>query len=118
MLLFLEYYFTVMYKPCKTHVVVNALSRLLNITKPICVFDQTIDVRLFYIELEWLNDVNCFFENKADWRNILCTTKAKISQESKTFHIEEWWIVQNGSRQQTTKMFDNYISTNSDERTT
>jgi hypothetical protein len=62
--LFLEYYFTVMYKPCKTHVVVNALSRLLNITKPICVFDQTIDVRLFYIELEWLNDVNCFLKTR------------------------------------------------------
>ncbi len=26
-------------KPCKTHVIVNALSRLLNITKPIGVFD-------------------------------------------------------------------------------
>jgi hypothetical protein len=29
LLLFLEYDFTVVYKPCKTHVVTNALSRLL-----------------------------------------------------------------------------------------
>ncbi len=39
LLLFLEYDFTIVYKPRKTHVVVNALSRLLNITKPIGVLD-------------------------------------------------------------------------------
>jgi hypothetical protein len=35
LLLFLEYDFTIMYKPSKTHVVVDVLSRLLDITKPI-----------------------------------------------------------------------------------
>ncbi len=44
LLLFLEYDFVVVYKPSGTHVNVDALSRLLDITKPIGVLDQTIDV--------------------------------------------------------------------------
>jgi hypothetical protein len=52
MLLFLEYDFMVMYKLGKIHVVVDALSRLPNITKPTCVHDQPIDVNLFYTDLE------------------------------------------------------------------
>jgi hypothetical protein len=35
LLLFLEYDFTVMHKPSRTHVVGDALSRLLNIIEPI-----------------------------------------------------------------------------------
>jgi hypothetical protein len=48
LLLFLEYYFTIVYKLGRTHVVVNALSRLLNITKPIGVLNQTTNANLFY----------------------------------------------------------------------
>jgi len=57
LLLFLEYDFTIMYKPSRIHVVVDALSRLLNITKPTCVPNQTIDVSLFYTKPKWLNDI-------------------------------------------------------------
>ncbi len=39
LLLFLEYDFTIMYKPSKTHVVKDALSRLPNIIKPTYVHD-------------------------------------------------------------------------------
>jgi hypothetical protein len=49
-----------MYKPGRPHVVIDALSRLPHVTQPISVPNQTIDVSLFYIELEWLNDVKCF----------------------------------------------------------
>ncbi len=35
---------------------------------------------------------------------------------SKAFHIEEWWIVQNGPRQLSVMMFDNYKRINDDER--
>jgi hypothetical protein len=52
LLLFLEYDFTIMYKLGKIHVVENALSRLLNIIEPICVFNQTTYASLFYIELK------------------------------------------------------------------
>jgi hypothetical protein len=46
-----------MYKLGKIHVVANALSRLLDSTKPTGMSDQTIDASLFYTRLEWLNDV-------------------------------------------------------------
>ncbi len=46
-----------MYKLSKTHVVVGALSRLLDSTKPTGVLDQTINASLFYTRFECLNDV-------------------------------------------------------------
>jgi hypothetical protein len=62
LLLFLEYDFTVVYKPCRIHVIANVLSRLPNITKPIGVFDQTTNASLFYIEPEWLKDMKEFLK--------------------------------------------------------
>jgi hypothetical protein len=53
----LRIYFTILYKPNIIHVVTNALSRLLDITKPICVPNQTTYASLFYTKPEWLNDV-------------------------------------------------------------
>jgi hypothetical protein len=50
------------YKLDRTDVVVDALSRLLDITKPIGVPNQTTDVSLFYTKLEWLNDVKEFLK--------------------------------------------------------
>jgi len=58
--LFLEYDFIVVYKLGITHVVADALSKLLNIIQFIGVPNQTIDVSLFYTKLEWLNDVKDF----------------------------------------------------------
>jgi hypothetical protein len=52
LLLFFKYDFTVMYKLDKTHVVVDALSGLLDSIKPIDVPNQTIDVSLFYTWLK------------------------------------------------------------------
>jgi hypothetical protein len=57
LLLFLDSDFTIVYKPNKIHGIVDALLILPHITKPTCVLDQTIDASLFYIELDWLNDV-------------------------------------------------------------
>jgi hypothetical protein len=47
----------VVYKLGRTHVVVDALSRLLDSTKPIGVLDQTINASLFYTWPVSLNDV-------------------------------------------------------------
>jgi hypothetical protein len=44
------------------HVIVDALSRLLNITKPIGVLDQTTYACPFYIEPKWMNDVKEFLK--------------------------------------------------------
>jgi hypothetical protein len=41
LLLFLEYNFTIVYKLGGTHVVIDSLSRLLNIIKPTIALDQT-----------------------------------------------------------------------------
>jgi len=57
LLLFLEYDFTIVYKLNRTHVVTDALLRLLNSTKPTSVPNQTKDANLFYTRPEWLNDV-------------------------------------------------------------
>jgi hypothetical protein len=47
------------YKLGKNHVVANAMSILLDITKPTSVLDQTTDAS-FYTKLEWLKDVKEF----------------------------------------------------------
>jgi hypothetical protein len=60
--LFLKYDFTIVYKLGRTHVVANALSKLLNIIELIGVPNQTIDASVFYIKPEWLNDVKEFLK--------------------------------------------------------
>jgi hypothetical protein len=53
-LLFLEYVFTIVYKPGKTHIIANALSRLLDNSKPLGVLDQSVDVLLFFVKPIWM----------------------------------------------------------------
>jgi hypothetical protein len=48
LLLFFEYDFTIVYKPSRTHVVVDALSRLSDITDSIGVPNQITNACLFY----------------------------------------------------------------------
>ncbi len=62
LLLFFNYDFIMVYKPSKTHVVADALSRLLDSTKPIVVPNQTSYASLFYIGPDWLNDVKEFLK--------------------------------------------------------
>jgi hypothetical protein len=52
LLLFLKYDFIVEYKPNRTHVVTNALSKLPNIIEPTGVHDQTTYANLFYTKPE------------------------------------------------------------------
>jgi len=53
-LLFLEYVFTIVYKLGKTHIIANALSRLLDSSKPLGVLDQSVDVSLLFVEPIWM----------------------------------------------------------------
>jgi hypothetical protein len=62
LLLVLEYDFTIVYKPSKSDVVVDALSTLLDSIKPIGVIDQTTNASLFYTGSKWLNDVKEFLK--------------------------------------------------------
>jgi hypothetical protein len=59
---FLEYDFTIVYKLGGTHVLVDSLSKLLDIIEPTNhVLDQTTNIAtLFYAKLEWLKDVKEF----------------------------------------------------------
>jgi hypothetical protein len=57
-----EYDFIVVYKLGITHVVANALSRLLDSIEPIGVPDHTTYASSFYRGLEWLNDVKEFLQ--------------------------------------------------------
>jgi hypothetical protein len=62
LLLFLIYDFTIGYKLNRTHVVVDALSRLPDITEPTCVTNQTTNENLLYTRPKWLNDVKEFLK--------------------------------------------------------
>jgi hypothetical protein len=54
LLLFLEYDFKIVYEPNRSHLMVDALNRLPNYTKPVGIFDQTCDVCLFTLQPKWL----------------------------------------------------------------
>jgi len=54
LLLFLEYEFTIIYKPGRTHVVVDVLSRLPNSLKLLGLPNQTVDASLFFVEPIWM----------------------------------------------------------------
>jgi hypothetical protein len=54
LLLFMECDFKIVYKPGRSHLMANALSRLPNHTELVEVPNQTYDTHLFTLQLEWL----------------------------------------------------------------
>jgi hypothetical protein len=62
LLLFLEYEFIVVYKPSKTHVVIDVLSRLPDSSEPLGVPNQTMDMSLFYVKPVWMQEVKTYIE--------------------------------------------------------
>jgi hypothetical protein len=62
LLLFLKYEFTIVYKPSKTHVIVDVLSRLPDNSEPLGVPDQIMDASLFSIEPIWMQEVKTYVE--------------------------------------------------------
>jgi hypothetical protein len=56
-LLFLEYDFKIVYKPSRSHLMVDALSKLPNHCKHVGVPHQPYDVRLFTLQPKWLQSV-------------------------------------------------------------
>jgi hypothetical protein len=57
LLLFLEYDFKIIYKPSRSHLMVDALNRLPNQTKPIGLLNQTCDAHMFILQSKWLHNV-------------------------------------------------------------
>ncbi len=62
MLLFLKYEFTIVYKLGRTHVVVDALSKLLDNLKPLGVPNQIVDASLFFIEPIWMQEIKTYLK--------------------------------------------------------
>jgi hypothetical protein len=54
LLLFLEYNFSLVYKPRCFHLVVDVVLWLLDVIENLGVFNKTIDASLFILQLEWL----------------------------------------------------------------
>jgi hypothetical protein len=52
-----------------------------------------------------------------NWGHVIDAIKAEIGEENTTFYTKEWWIVQNGLKQQIAMMFDNNINIDGDEKT-
>ncbi len=62
LLLFLEYAFTILQKPSKTHVVVFVLYILLNSSKQLGAPNQTVDASLFSVEPIQMQEVKNYLE--------------------------------------------------------
>jgi len=88
LLLFLKYDFTIVYKPRKTHVVVNALLILLNIIKPIGVLDQTTNASLFYRKFKWLKDVTIFLRIRHIEGTLSIQQKQRLAKRANPFTLK------------------------------
>jgi hypothetical protein len=62
LLLFLEYEFIIVYKPGRTHVVVDVLSRLPNNSKPLGVPYHVMDASLFFVKPIWMKEVKTYLK--------------------------------------------------------
>jgi len=80
--------FTVVYKPKKTRVVIDALSRLLNSTKPTYVPNQIIDASLFLHKDGVLNDLK-EFKQIGQTKDILWVKqKQRLVKRAKLFKVK------------------------------
>jgi hypothetical protein len=76
------------YKPCRTHVVVDALSRLSNIIKDTSAPDQTTDASLFYIKPKWLNDVRQFLKTRQIEGTLSMLQKQRLVKRAEPFTLK------------------------------
>jgi hypothetical protein len=88
LLLFLKYDFTIVYKPSKSHVDVNALLSLLDITKPISVPNQTTNASLFYKKLKWLKDVKKFVRIRHIEGTLSIQQKQRLAKRADPFTLK------------------------------
>jgi len=89
LLLFLKYDFTIVYKPRKTHVVVNELLILLNIIEPIGVLDQTTNASLFYRKFKWLKDLTFFLRIRHIEGTLSIQQKQRLAKRANPFTLKK-----------------------------
>ncbi len=87
--LFLEYEFTIVYKPSRTHVVDDVLSKLPNNSEPLDVPNQTMDASLFSIEPIWMQEVKTYLEIGQMPKTLNLVQKQKLVRKAKPFTLKE-----------------------------
>jgi hypothetical protein len=65
MLLFLEYNFLVVYRPRRSHLVVDVFLQLFDVIENSRVFEKTIDASLFILQLEWMQEVYTYISTNS-----------------------------------------------------
>ena len=89
LLLFLEYDFTVVYKPGRSHVMADALSRLPNGEAATGVQDQTSDASLFSVTGVWYEDVEKFLRTGIAPSNLSKDQKRRLFLKSIPYSLIE-----------------------------
>jgi hypothetical protein len=88
-LLFQEDDFKIVYKLGRSHLMVDALSRLPNHIKLVGVPNQTCDVHMFTLQLEWLHNVYEHILNRTMPQRITTSQKQYLAQRTKPFVLQE-----------------------------
>jgi hypothetical protein len=89
LLLFLKYEFTIVYKPNKTHVIVDVLSKLLDNSEPLGVVNQIVDASLFSIEPTWMQEVKTYVETCQMPKILNLVQKQKLAIKVKPFILKK-----------------------------
>jgi hypothetical protein len=89
LLLFLEYDFKIVYKPSRSHLMVDALSRLPNQIEHVGVPDQTCDAHLFTLQLEWLQNMYEYLLKGVMPERFTTSQRQFLTQGAKPFVLQK-----------------------------
>jgi hypothetical protein len=89
LLLFLEYEFTIVYKPGRTHIIVDVLSKLPDSSKPLGVPNQTMDASLFSIKHIWMQEVKTYLKTCKMLKTFNIIQKQKLARKAKPFILKK-----------------------------
>jgi hypothetical protein len=96
LLLFLECEFTIVYKPSRTHVVVDILFKLLDSLEPLGVPYQIVDASLFSIEPIWMQEVKSCLKIGQMLKILNLVQKQKLVKHIEPFSLKEGKIYKVG----------------------
>jgi hypothetical protein len=96
LLLFLEYEFIVVYKPGKTHVIVDVLSKLLNSSKLLGIPNQIVDASLFFVKHIWMQEVKTYLKMGKMLKTLNIIQKQKLARKAKPFILKKGIIYKVG----------------------
>jgi hypothetical protein len=89
LLLFLKYNFKIVYKPSISHLMVDALNRLPNHTKPIGISDQTCDAHMFTLQSEWLQSVYEYLLKGMMLKTLITSHMQYLTQRANPFMLQK-----------------------------